>query len=186
MESILVKIAKDALFTLKSLFGPKSAFWAQNALLAQKVIFRRKCDLEQKVPFGTLTNSHTLSPNRIRGRPDPKKWIFAPKITFWLQNAFWAQKCIFGAEAHFLRKNALFRPHGADAYKTNGILIKMEPFSPQKRFWTQKCTLGSKINFWLKMHFGRKSAFLAPKCTLCVNMHFCVPMPRMLIKPMEF
>jgi hypothetical protein len=96
-------------------FGPKMHFWRKKWFLGQK------CDLEQKVPLGTLTNSHTPSPNRLRARPDPKKWIFAPKSTFLLQNAFWAQKRTFGAQVPFLRK-----------------------------------------------------------------MHFCVPMPRMLIKPMEF
>jgi len=104
--------------------------------------------LEQKVPLGTLTNSHTPTHFRLRARPDPKKWIFAPKITFWLQNAFWAQKCIFGAKVHFLRKNALLRPHAADAYKTNGILMKMGPFLAQMRFWAQKCILDPKIDSW--------------------------------------
>ena len=108
------------------LFGPRMHFWRK------KCFFGEKCDLEQKIPFGTLTNSHTPSPFRLRARSDPKKWIFAPKITFWLQNVFWAQKCIFGAKVHFLRKIALLRPHAADAYKTNGILMEMEYFLAQK------------------------------------------------------
>ena len=147
MEPFWAKIVKmhfwlqSHFFRPKVNFGPKMHFWRKKWFLGAK------CDFEQKVPFGTLTNSHTLTPFRLRGRPDPKKWIFAPKSTFWLQNAFWAQKCISGAKVHFLRKNALLRPHAADAYKTNGILTKMEPFSPQKRFWTQKCILEPRINF---------------------------------------
>ena len=120
MELILVQIANNALFAPKSLFGPKSVFWAQNALLAQKVIFGPKCDFEQKVHFGTLTNSHTPSHFRLRARSDPKKWKICSKTTFGLKNAFWAQKRILGAKMHFLRKNAFLRPHAADAYKTNG------------------------------------------------------------------
>ena len=67
---------------------------------------------------------------------------------------------------HFLRKNAFLRPHAADAYKTNGILIQMEPFLAQKRFQTKKCISGTKIDFWAQsakncpeMHFW------AQKCT---------------------
>ena len=78
----------------------------------------------------------------------PKNVIFAPKITFWLQNRFFASLAILGAKAHFLRKSALSRPHAADAYKTNGILIKTEPFLAQKRFWAQKCILEPKMRFW--------------------------------------
>ena len=58
------------------------------------------------------------------------------------------------------RRNAFLRPHAADAYKTNGILTKMEPFLAQKRFRTKKCILGPKIDFWAQsakncpaMHF---------------------------------
>ena len=147
-----------------SLFGPKSqkshfwlqnhfwgaflAFWAQNALLAPKVILGEKCVLEQKVHFGDLTNSHTGSQICDLATMAPRKVIFAPKITFWLQNRFFASLAILGAKAHFLRKSALSRPHAADAYKTNGILIKTEPFLAQKRFWAQKCILEPKMRFW--------------------------------------
>ncbi len=58
----------------------------------------------------------------------PLKAIFAPKITFWLQNRIFAFFATLGPKVHFLRKNALLRPQAADAYKTNGILMKMEPF----------------------------------------------------------
>ena len=153
-------------FSPRITFCAKSVFWSQNAPLAPKVILGEKCDLEQKVPLGTLTNSHTPSPFRLRARSDPKKWIFAPKITFWLQNRIFALFATLGPEVPFLRKSALFRPHAADAYKTNGILIKMEPFSTQKRFWTQKCILEPKIDFWAQNAENEpKVHFWAQKCT---------------------
>ena len=55
-----------------------------------------------------------------------------------------------GPKGHLLRKSALLRPHAADAYKTNGILTKTEPFLAQKRFWAQKCILGPKKRFGSK------------------------------------
>ena len=95
----------------------------------------------------------------------PKKVIFAPKITFWLQNRIFAPFAILGSKVHFLRKSALSRPHAADAYKPNGILIKMEPFLALRRFWAKKCILGAGIDF------GAQSAkndpevhFSAQKC----------------------
>ena len=139
MEPFRAEIVKSALFAPKSLFGPKSAFRAQNALLAQKVVFG------PKVRFGAKSapwNSHELTypqPKSPPGAAGPQKVDVAPKSTFLLQNAFWAQKRIFGAQVHFLRKNSLLRPHAADAYKTNGILMKSEPFLAQRRFCAKKC-----------------------------------------------
>ena len=70
-----------------------------------------------------------------------------------------------GHQVNFLRKSALFRPHAADAYKTNGILMKMEPFWAQKLFWAQKCILGSKIDFGAQnAKNGPKMHFWAQKC----------------------
>ena len=64
-----------------------------------------------------------------------------------------------------LGKNAFLRPHVADAYKTNGILTKMESFSAQSRclaksaFWTPKLTFGPKNRkIGPKGDFGPKSA----------------------------
>ncbi len=163
----------------KEIFAPKNTFWFQNrifalfAILGSKVHFWRKkwflgqkCDFEQKVHFGDLTNSHTGSQICDLATMAPKKVIFAPKITFWLQNRIFAPFVILGPKVHFLRKSALSRPHAADAYKPNGILIKMEPFLAQRRFWAKKCILGSEI------HFGAQSEkndpevhFSAQKCT---------------------
>ncbi len=78
----------------------------------------------------------------------PKKAIFAPEITFWLQMRIFALFATLGPKMHFLRKSALLRPRAADAYKHNGILIKMEPFLAQKRFRAPKCILEPKMRFW--------------------------------------
>ena len=180
MEPFWAKIVKNALLAPKSLFGPKSAFWAQNALLAQKVTLGQKCDFEQKVHFGTLTNSHTCYLFCHLATMMPQKVIFAPKITFWLQNRIFALCASLGPKVHFLRKNALLRPQAADAYKTNGILMKMEPFWTQKLFWTKKCIPGSKINFGAqnakndpKMHFWAQKCFFR-KSDQKVNDSLCL------------
>ena len=158
MESFWAQIVKKALFAPKSLFGPKSAFWALNALLAQKVTFGRKVRFWAK---SSLWNSHELTyllPFLPSGRHDAPKSDFCSKITFWLQNRIFALFATLGPKVHFLRKSALLRPHAAEAYKTHGILMKMEPFWAQKRFWTKKCIPGSKINF------GAQNAKMIPKC----------------------
>ena len=117
------------------------------------------------MPFGTLTNSHTPSHFRLRTRSDPKKWKFCSKTTFGRKNAFWSRKRILGAKVHFLRKNAFLRSHVADAYKTNGILTKMEPFLAKSRFSSKKCVLGTKIDFWAqKAKKCPKMRFWAQKC----------------------
>ncbi len=163
MEPFGVKITKKALWAPKSLFGPKMHFEPKNALLAQKVIFGRK------VRFGAKRapwNSHELTypqPFSPPGAVGPRKVDFYSKKHFVLKNAFLAQKCISGAKVHFFAKNALLRPHGADAYKTNGILMKMEPFLAQRRFWAQKCILDPKINFGFKMRKMDPKCILGPK-----------------------
>ncbi len=147
-------LCPNCILSPKYIFGTQSDFWAKSA------IWSKKSPLE-------LSRTHIPPALFASGRGrTPKRWIFAPKSTFWLQNAFWAQKCIFGAKVQFLRKNALLRPHAADAYKTNGILIKMESLLAQKRFWAEKCILGSKIDFgarnaksYPKMHFWAKKCY---------------------------
>ena len=118
--------------------------------------------------FGTLTNSHTYYLFCHLATMMPKKAIFAPEITFLLQMRIFALFATLGPKVHFLRKSALSRPHAADAYKTNGIFLKIEPLLAQKRFWAEKCILGSKIDFGVqnaqngpKIHFGPQSAFFA-------------------------
>ena len=141
-------------------FGPKMHFWRKKWFLGEK------CDLEQKVPFGTLTNSHTGSQDCDLATRISKKWIFAPKITFSLQNRIFALFALLDAKVNFLRKSALSRPHAADAYKTNGILMKMEPLLAQKRFWAKSAFLGPKIDFRAQNAKSEpKGHFWAPKCT---------------------
>ena len=160
--------AQNRLLGPKSFVGAKSDFWSKNAFWSKKWLLGEKCDFEQKVHFGTLTNSHTCYLFCHLATMTPKKAIFAPKITFGLQNRFFAFFAILGPKVHFLRKSALLRPHAADAYKPNGILIKMEPFLAQKRFWAEKCILGSKNDFGAQsaknnpeVHFWPKSALFA-------------------------
>ena len=120
---------------------------------------------EQKVPFGTLTNTHTTSRLCLLARSDPKRWKFCSKGDFGPKMQFRRQKLIFGAKMGILRKNAFLRPHVADAYKTNGFLTKMEPFLAQSRFLGQKCVLGPKIDFWAQKANNRpKTRFWAQKC----------------------
>ena len=72
---------------------------------------------------------------------------------------------IFGAKNQFLSKNAFLRPHVADAYKTNGILTKMEVILAQSRFLGQKCVLDPEIDFWAqKSENMPKRRFWAQKC----------------------
>ena len=60
-----------------------------------------------------------------------------------------------GPKGRLLRKSALLRPHAADAYKTNGKLMKMEPLLAQKRFWAKKSISAPEIGFWAqKVNFG--------------------------------
>ena len=58
---------------------------------------------------------------------------------------------IFGPKIDFLCKNAFLCPHVADAYKTNGILTKMEVILAQSRF------------FEPKVRFGPQNRLLEPK-----------------------
>ena len=84
--------------------------------------------------FGTLTNSHTLTHFGDLARAEPKKLKFCSKVDFGTIIQFWRQKVNFDAKSEFLSENAFLRPHVADAYKTNGILTKMEVILAQSRF----------------------------------------------------
>ena len=76
-----------------------------------------------------------------------------------------------GPKGRLLRKSALLRPHAADAYKTNGKLMKMEPLLAQKRFWAKKSIPGPQIGFWaqkanlgLILNFGPQKPFIYGNC----------------------
>ena len=96
--------------------------------------FHENCVFEQKVLFGILTNSQPLTHFGYLARAEPKKLKFCSKVDFGTIIHFWRQKVIFDAKSEILSENAFLRPHVADAYKTNGILTKMEAFLAQSRF----------------------------------------------------
>ena len=124
-----------------------------------------KIAFQQKVLFGTLTNSHTPHHFCDLARTAPKKWKFCSKVDFGPIIQIWSQKVIFDAKIEFLDENEFLRPHVADAYKTNGILTKMEVFLAQSRFLGQKCVLDPKIDFWAQKSKNRpKRRFWAQKC----------------------
>ena len=115
--------------------------------------------------FGTLTNSPPLTLFCDLARTEPKKWKFCSKVDFGPKIQIWSQKVIFGAKINFLSKNAFLRPHVADAYKTNGILTKMDVFLAQSQILSQKCDLDPKIDFWgQKTEHRLKKRFWAQKC----------------------
>ena len=107
----------------------------QNVILEQKLKLYEICVLEQKVLFGTLTNSQPLTHFCDLARTEPKKWEFCSKVDFGPKMQIWSQKVIFGAKSDFLSRNAFLRPHVVDAYKPNGISIETERFLAQTRFW---------------------------------------------------
>ena len=165
MDAFWARIRKNAFLEKKSPFGPKLPFWAQKALLAPKVFLAKSAILSKKCPLEISRTHIQVTSNATWPHRSPKKWIFAPKITFWLQNAFWAQKLLLGAKVHFLRKIALLRPHAADAYKTSGFLMEFHPFWHKKRFWARqvhscakKAVLGPKVQKWAT------NAVLGKKC----------------------
>ena len=127
--------------------------------------FNEICVFEQKVLFGTLTNSHTLTHFGDLARTEPKKWKFCSKVDFGTIIQFWRQKVNFDAKSVFLSENEFLRPHVADAYKTNGISTKMDAFLAQSRFLGQKCVLDPKIDFWAQKSKNRpKRRLWAQKC----------------------
>ena len=121
---------------------------------------------EQKVPFGTLTNSHTPSHFRLRARSDTKMEIL-------LTNDFWAQKRNLGPKTHlgakvfFPHKNAFFLPMSRMLITTMVLKKNGALFGP-KSVLGEKCVSGNNINSWAqkagncaKMRSGTKSASFA-------------------------
>ena len=111
--------------------------------------------------------SHFLLQNHFL---DPK-CILSPKCTFGAKSDFWLQSAILSKKCPL----ELSRTHIPPALFASGAgrTPKID-LCPQNHFLAPKRILGAKV------HFGRKSALFLRK------MHFCVPMARMLIKPMEF
>ena len=97
--------------------------------------------------------------------PEPQKVDFGSGNHFLLKNALWRPKCSFCAKVHFGARNALSRPHAADACETNAFLMGIHPFWAKKRFWAQKCILAPKCHFFIKNgKSGPEMHFWAPKC----------------------
>ena len=131
-------------------------FWAQNAFLAQKVILgAQSAILSKKITF-ELSRTHIPPADLKKRRGRSQKCEFWPKIAFiHAKLGIFALFATLGPKGRLLRKSALLRPHAADAYKTNGKLMKMEPLLAQKRFWAKKSISAPEIGFWAqKANFG--------------------------------
>ena len=138
--------SKTAFWAQNHFLGPKSVLGAKSYFLAKSAILSKKCVLE-------LSRTHIqVIFLAIWRQWSPKSGCLLQKPLFWLQNRIFAFFAFLVPKAHFLRNGVLLRPHAADAYKTNGILTKMDAFLAQERSWTQKCVLGPK------MRFGPKNA----------------------------
>ena len=120
-------------------FGPKVLFWRRKTNFARKVwFFCKKCPFE---------NARThIHPAKIdSGRDRAQKSAFLLHIAvLGCTSHFFAQSALLAPKNFFEQKSALFRPHSADAYKTNRFLMKFHPFWPQKLFLAQKCISARK------------------------------------------
>ncbi len=139
--------------------GPKCTFGAKSDFRAKSAIWSKKSPLE-------LSRTHIPLAQIASGAGR------TPKSGFLLQKSLFGSKTHFGRKVHFWRQSALFaekallRPHAADAYKTNGILMEMEPLLVQKRFWAEKCILGSRIDLRAQIAGNDpKMHFCAQKCS---------------------
>ena len=125
--------------------------------------FNENCVFEQKVLFETLTKYYTPQPKSPPGAAGAKNANFGPKCIHSAKLGIFALFATLGPKGHLLRKSAPWRPHAADAYKTNGKLMKMEPLLAQKRFFGEK------------EHSGAQNRFLGPKGEFWVKMGFWAP-----------
>ena len=85
MEPSQAKVRKSELFAQnhflsRTYFLDQNAPFRKNDFWAESAILSIECSLELS------RSSIPLSPIRLWARTDPDKWIFAPKITFSLQN----------------------------------------------------------------------------------------------------
>ena len=150
----------------KSFFNTFSHFWK----------FRHKihpfCTLHQ-TPLKQSSNGAILGQNR-------SNCTFGSKITFWAQKCFWGPECTFGAKSDFGWKVRF----GAKSPPWNSHeLTYPQPKSHPGLAGRQKVIFAPK-HFLAQNAFGAQKCIVAPKFTFWGKMHFCVPMPRMLIKPM--
>ena len=105
------------------------------------------------------------------------KTRFGPKNAFRARNVFLAQKVILGAQSAILSEKFTF-----ELSRTHIPLAEMK----KRRGRSQKCEFWPKIALiqpnWAFSLFSR---LLDQKGVFCEKVHFCAPMPRLLIKPME-
>ena len=85
-----------------------------------------------------------------------QKCIFAQKVCFGAQNAFWDPKCIFEPKSRF---EQIFHFFGSDRARWRKKVRVCEFVR------VPKCTFCSKSHFWPKSHFLRQKCILGPKCT---------------------
>ncbi len=97
-----------------------------------------------------LLQKHFLCPNCILS----PKYIFGTQSDFWAKSAIWSKKSPL----------ELSRTHIPLALFASG-----RGRTPKSGFLLQKALFVSKT------HFGRKSAFVAPKCTFCGKCTFVSP-----------
>ena len=92
-----------------------------------------------------------------------------PKVLFLAQNVslrpkcILAQKCTFCGKVHFRTQDALFRPHAADAYKTNTFLMEFTPFGPKSDFGPKSVFWREKVPFPILSTFWARNALLGQK-----------------------
>ena len=113
---------------------------------------------------------------------NPQKCTFGTKNAFWAQKRNLGPKCVFGpksdswgAKCDFEQKCTLelSRTHipPAEIASGRGRSQKCD-FWPRNAFIQQNWAFSLLLRFW------------AQKGIFCEKVHFCAPMPRMLIKPM--
>ena len=92
------------------------------------MFFCKKCSLEPSRNHIPLAIFATWRARNPKSEKTVSKVDFRPIIHFR------TQKLKFGAKIEFLCRNTFLCPLVADAYKTNGILTKMDALMAQSRF----------------------------------------------------
>ena len=112
-----------------------------------------------------IAKMHFLLQNHFLG----PKVHFEPKMHFWRKQWLWAKRAIFSKPPPWNSHELTYRSY---------IFAIWPPWCPKMRI------VAPKIAFWLQNRICALLAFWAPKRTFHDKVHFCAPMPRMLIKPM--
>ena len=114
---------------------------------------------------------------------NPQKCTFGSKNAFWTQKRILGPKCVFGPKSDSWGAKCDFEQKITfELSRTHIPSAEMK----KRRGRSQKCEFWPKIAFiqpnWVFSLFLR---LWAQKGVFCEKVHFCAPMPRMLIKPME-